>query len=325
MTIQGDLSTVHEPDGVYRILSLDGGGAKGFYTLGVLQEIEAVLNCHLHKRFDLIFGTSTGSIIAALLALGHSVKEITEFYTEHVPKVTGAWFPWTKSSALRGLSEKVFRQRGFNEVKTGVGIVATNWDAERPMIFKNDPAQAHGRPASFVPGFGVTVGDAVEASCAAYPYLMPKKLATPGGKNFTLIDGGYCANNPSLYALADAVGPLKKDHKQIRLVSVGVGVYPQKGFSVGTSLSWALKRTFGLRLAQKTFEINTQSMEWLNYALFKHIPTVRINNAYPQPEMATDLFEADLGKLNVLLQRGADSFGEQEVTLRKYLLTAEGD
>jgi patatin-like phospholipase/acyl hydrolase len=27
-------------DAPYRILSLDGGGAKGFYTLGVLKEIE---------------------------------------------------------------------------------------------------------------------------------------------------------------------------------------------------------------------------------------------------------------------------------------------
>jgi uncharacterized protein len=60
--------TLHgEPadDGLYRVLSLDGGGAKGFYTLGVLKEIEGMLGCPLYKRFDLIFGTSTGSIIAA--------------------------------------------------------------------------------------------------------------------------------------------------------------------------------------------------------------------------------------------------------------------
>jgi patatin-like phospholipase/acyl hydrolase len=50
------------------VLSLDGGGAKGFYTLGVLKEIEAMLGEPLWERFDLIFGTSTGAIIAALLA-----------------------------------------------------------------------------------------------------------------------------------------------------------------------------------------------------------------------------------------------------------------
>jgi len=62
-----------EKRNVCRILSLDGGGAKGFYTLGILREIEALLPRPIHKTFDLIYGTSTGSIIASLLSLGHSV------------------------------------------------------------------------------------------------------------------------------------------------------------------------------------------------------------------------------------------------------------
>jgi patatin-like phospholipase/acyl hydrolase len=57
-------------DKPYKILSLDGGGAKGFYTLGVLREIEGMTKAPLCETFDLIFGTSTGAIIAALLALG---------------------------------------------------------------------------------------------------------------------------------------------------------------------------------------------------------------------------------------------------------------
>lgn len=36
-----------------RVLTLDGGGAKGFYTLGVLKEIEAMVSCPLHQRFHL--------------------------------------------------------------------------------------------------------------------------------------------------------------------------------------------------------------------------------------------------------------------------------
>src|SRR2546429_1432380 len=74
-------------DGLCRILSLDGGGAKGFYTLGVLKEIEAMMKCPLYKRFDLVFGTSTGAIIAALIALGYAVDEIHELYKEHVPTI----------------------------------------------------------------------------------------------------------------------------------------------------------------------------------------------------------------------------------------------
>ncbi len=56
-------------DGLCRILSLDGGGATGFYTLGVLKEIEAMIDRPLYSRFDLVFGTSTGALIAALIAL----------------------------------------------------------------------------------------------------------------------------------------------------------------------------------------------------------------------------------------------------------------
>ena len=72
-----------------RILALDGGGAKGFYTLGVLKEIEALVGMPLYQRFDLIFGTSTGAIIAALLALGHTVDSIHGLYQDHVPTVIG--------------------------------------------------------------------------------------------------------------------------------------------------------------------------------------------------------------------------------------------
>ncbi|MDO9370829.1 MAG: patatin-like phospholipase family protein [Sphingopyxis sp.] len=66
---------VFDDDNPCRILSLDGGGAKGFYTLGVLRGLEGMLGKPLSERFDLVFGTSTGSIIAALICLGYSIDE----------------------------------------------------------------------------------------------------------------------------------------------------------------------------------------------------------------------------------------------------------
>ena len=160
-------------DGLFRILSLDGGGAKGFYTLGVLREIEALVGC----RLDLIFGTSTGAIIAALLALGRSVEEVHGLYKEYVPTIMQRKKPAEKSAALHDLADKVFEKNKFDSVKTGVGIVATKWEIERPMIFKGDVAQAHGRIGTFVPGFGVTIADAVEASCSAYPFFLRKTVS----------------------------------------------------------------------------------------------------------------------------------------------------
>ena len=174
-----------------RILSLDGGGAKGFYTLGVLREIEAMCGCPLFHKFDLIFGTSTGAIIAALLALGSSVDEIHALYLKHVPAVMRSHTSAGKSRALKRLVEIVFGSRKFSDLKTGVGIVATRWDFEKPMIFKASVEQAHGRKSTFVPGFGCSIADAVRASCSAYPFFQKVTINTGAGNPVTLIDGGY--------------------------------------------------------------------------------------------------------------------------------------
>ena len=56
------------------ILVLDGGGSKGVYTIGVLKELELKLSKPLCESFDLIYGTSTGSIIAALIGLGYKIR-----------------------------------------------------------------------------------------------------------------------------------------------------------------------------------------------------------------------------------------------------------
>ena len=157
-----------QPAAPCRILSLDGGGAKGFYTLGVLRQIEAMLGQRLWERFDMIFGTSTGAIIAALLALGKSVDDIHELYRTHVPAVMDCRTASTRSAALATLASDVFGGATFRDVKTGIGIVATRWQFERPMIFKGDAAQVHGRAATFIPGFGCTIADAIRGSCSAY-------------------------------------------------------------------------------------------------------------------------------------------------------------
>jgi len=299
----------------FKILSLDGGGAKGFYTLGVLREIEAMTGGPLCETFDLMFGTSTGSIIAALLALGYPVEAIHKLYCKHVPGVMSAWTKAGKTRALRRLGKTVLGRRKFNAFKTGIGIVATNWDSERPMIFKANPGQAHGRRDSFLPGFGVTIAEAIEASCSAYPFFEKKVLKTGRGDSVTLIDGGYCANNPTLYAIADALDALKKTRGQLRVVSIGVGEYPPKGRLSAKAAGMLVS----VQLLQKTLEVNTASMEQLRKLIYADVDTVRISDAFDKPELATDMFEHDLKKLNMLRQQGSESFARREGELRRLL------
>lgn len=301
-----------------RVLALDGGGAKGFYTLGVLKEIEAMVGCPLHQKFDLIYGTSTGAIIASLIALGYSVDAIHDLYRSYVPAVMSQTKREARSAALKKLADEVFGQKTFADVKTGIGVVAARWLTERPMIFKGHVGQAHGRTATFVPGFGVSIADAVRASCSAYPFFERTLVKTSKEGEVELIDGGYCANNPTLYALADAVEALGRSRQDIRLVSVGVGVYPEPKPSF--KMWFAKKYVLTVELLQKTLEINTQSMDQLRQVLFRDVPTIRISDAYTTPEMATDLLEHDLKKLNVLFQRGGESFASREAQLREFLV-----
>lgn len=303
----------------YRILSLDGGGAKGFYTLGVLEEIEGMIGCRLHERFDLIFGTSTGSIIGSMIALGMSIREIHDLYKKFVPDVMRLKKPSQKSAKLAELAAEIFKDAMFDDVKTAVGVVTTKWVIERPMIFKGSIEQAHGRKGTFKPGFGVKIGDAVRASCSAFPFFEPTTVTTAAGDEVKLVDGGYCANNPTLYAIADASRALNRAHKDLRVVSIGVGVYPSPKKSMFSMMYWA-KYLQSVQLLQKTLEINTQSMDQLRAILFKDVRTVRISDTFEQPEMATDLFEHDLKKLNILRQRGRESFAKVEATLKDFLL-----
>lgn len=310
--------TAHEPTAQYRILSLDGGGAKGFYSLGVLKEVEALLGNPLCDTFDLIFGTSTGAIIAALLALGRSIDDIHTLYRDYVPTVMRARTRRRKSAALRHLADAVFGKSAFTDIKTGIGIVSTRWMLEKPMIFKGDAGQVHGRHATFVPGFGCTISQAVQASCSAYPFFDKQTVTTGRGEAVELIDGGYCANNPTLYAIADAVTGLNIPRESLRVLSVGVGVYPEpKHWHPKRWGMWFAKRWLSVQLLQKTLNINTVSMEQLREVLFKDIWTIRISDTFEQPEMATDLLEDDLVKLNILYQRGGESFGKHEDALKE--------
>lgn len=305
-------------DDIYRILSLDGGGAKGFYTLGVLHEIEGMVGCRLHERFDLVFGTSTGAIIAALIALGNSVEEIHELYKAHVPTIMQRLTKSAKTEALQRLATEVFEDQKFDAFRTDVGIVTAKWIIETPMIFKTSGKQAHGRAGTFSPGFGCTIADAVQASCSAYPFFERKIVTTDSEDRVELIDGGYCANNPTLYAIADAVAALEQPAENIRVVNVGVGVYPEPKYPLYSPSRWARWLT-SVQLLQKTLEINTKSMETLRSVLFKDIGAVRISDTYETPEMATDMFEHDLDKLNLLRQRGRESFARYERQLEQFL------
>lgn len=293
----------------FKILSLDGGGAKGFYTLGFLRELEAAAKQPLCEFFDAIYGTSTGAIIASLLALGKPVKEVIELYKHHVPGILGQPCASGRSAALKKTADHLYGSFEWKDCKTRIGVVATNWTKERPLVFKDRIEATHGLQNTFIPGFGCSISEAVQASCSATPFFEAFNLKLKNDGEIEARDGGFCANNPSLIAVADAISGLKIDLGQLRLLSLGVGHYPspKPGW-----LSWFIQKLPSVQLLQKTLDVSANTTEIQTRFLVPGLPHIRVSDRFESPDLATDLLECSISKLNLLLQKGRDSFASRE-------------
>lgn len=295
----------------FKVLALDGGGSKGIYTLGVLREIERLLGGkRLNTEFGLFYGTSTGSIIAAALALGHSVDEIINFYNLKIPSIMQKFCSTRRSQALEEALKEFFGDRDFSSIEVGLGIVGTNISDNKPIIFKSLPGQAHAMKHTFKPGFGQTIATAVQASCSAYPFFDSKKIEVDEMIFKDVIDGGFVANNPALYALIDLQGPLKIANEDIRFLSIGTGTYPEK-YPIYAIPQGAFLIP-NLKMISMQFTANSNSVEVVFKLLSKNIKSVRINETFAQPELTTSLFESRSKVLQLLLSKGKDSFVSQE-------------
>lgn len=215
-----------EDDRPFRILALDGGGSKGAYTLGVLAYIEQELvGRPLAGQFQLVYGTSTGSIIGSMLALGHDVQTIWRQYQSLVPEVMGTRLPKTRSAKLRKLAHGIYQDQLFGSFTTRVAIVTVNLDLNGPLIFKSHQDQLLRPPTNgaFVPGFGAKIADAVVASCSARPFFEPHTVDLGAFGRRTLVDGGHMANNPMPLALLETDHALNVARSRVKVLSVGTG------------------------------------------------------------------------------------------------------
>jgi predicted acylesterase/phospholipase RssA len=240
--------------GPKRILALDGGGLRGILTLGILQRVEEELRrrhgndgafrlCHY---FDLIAGTSTGAIIAAMLAIGASVDEIAKKYFVLGSRV------FKRSLLRQGLLraryddgrlidelQAVFGAEttlGSERLLTGLMVVIKRLDSGSPWPVSNNPNGKYfrSRPGGTIGNGDYKLWQAVRASTAAPDYFDPERITIAQLPNHPpiygdFVDGGVSPfNNPALQAFMYATlggyrinWPAGEDN--ILLVSVGTG------------------------------------------------------------------------------------------------------
>src|SRR5436190_259113 len=139
--------------GPKRLLALDGGGVRGAITVAFLERIEAILSQRLGKQihlgdwFDLVGGTSTGSIIAGALALGYTIQDVKRFYLELAPRVFKRPF-WRimglqakfDALALRQEIQSIVGDDTLDSERliTGLCIVTKRMDTGSPWILANN-------------------------------------------------------------------------------------------------------------------------------------------------------------------------------------------
>ncbi|KAJ8605656.1 hypothetical protein CTAYLR_000165 [Chrysophaeum taylorii] len=187
-----------EKDGL-RVLCLDGGGVKGLATLQVLKKLEEI-HGPLHEIFDVIAGTSTGSLIAAGIAARRlSCADMEAMYEALIPAVFTTGFAsklaravdkgeFQDSTAVEAALQNEFGECGSLAslgTKPALLVIASKRTDEdsgyAPRVF-----------SSYDKACDVPVWQALRCSTAANFYFQPFQI---GDTHYR--DGGLVANNPT--------------------------------------------------------------------------------------------------------------------------------
>ncbi|MEM9540792.1 MAG: patatin-like phospholipase family protein [Cyanobacteria bacterium P01_E01_bin.42] len=259
----------------YKILSLDGGGFRGVMSARILKAVEEKLDRPLHEYFDLVAGTSTGSILAAGIALGKTADELLNLYKRrgqeifpdrirsfrNLTRISRGFFPvnlyphgvpGTKKKGLSTVLQEELGDTKIVEVEKPVLVIpAYNTLDRRTWWFvSNNPPSA---PQWYD---NIPIWELSSCSASAPTFFPPYDLEVPqpqlenqliAGQKYSFIDGGVAANNPALIAISHALfrpteiaGELKDlSLRDISILSIGTGK-PTQPFSYQQVKSWGM-------------------------------------------------------------------------------------
>jgi hypothetical protein len=277
--------------GPKRILALDGGGIRGILTLEYVAAIEAMLRKRFGKSdlvlcdyFDLIGGTSTGSIIAAGLACGMTADALKKLYRSIGTDIFQSSFwrlgllaPKFKSDALKHALDAQLgadTSLGSDRIRTGLMIMTKRLDTGSPWPLHNHPDAVFAKQDG-----GLLLTEAVRASTAAPTYFDPQKITISSRTGSTVsgafVDGGVSPfNDPALQLLMLAAlhGHGFRWHAgkdNLLLISAGTGVF-KKTFSTHEIVHMPAAEQ-GLRSLQSLMDdcgrVNHGMLQWLTNCL----------------------------------------------------------
>jgi uncharacterized protein len=272
----------------FKILALDGGGIRGVVAARILQEVEQeIINQgkgnFLHEYFDLVAGTSTGSILTGGIAVRKTSDELIKMYTKRGKDI----FPQDRKQRYKNFPSMIkpifdvfstpkYSHDGITKVLKDAYKSIRIKDIEKPIILILAYDTLY-RNTTFFTNCHPDLGDRWYDDCylweictasASAPTFFPPYKLEPVDKEkfgyweFPHIDGGVSANNPALAALSlvlrvsqSPVSPtIKQQYKldnlrleDISILSIGTGQtgepYQYEQISKWRGLNWAQNLT----------------------------------------------------------------------------------
>jgi predicted acylesterase/phospholipase RssA len=186
-------------------LALGGGGARGFAHIGVIRACQ-----ELGIPIDRICGTSMGSIVAGLYAMGMDWNAMTEHLRSHfLPKrrLSQYTFPILSIDTSRNYEKALRRLYGNTEIEdlpVNYFCVSCNLTTASVVIHRSGP-------------LAKWIGASISVPGIAPPYVERGEL---------LVDGGLLNNLPVDIAKADGAG-----------MAIAVDVSPETEFRLPSSYS----------------------------------------------------------------------------------------
>ncbi len=334
-----------------RILSIDGGGIRGYIPALVLEEVERRLQNKGNKKplgtlFDFIAGTSTGSIITlGLTAPSESPKDLdlqknapvyskkesafsaaklVEMYEKHGLEI----FPrriFRQLQDMRHAFTEKYNDGPFHEILDGYfgkrkisdalnNLLITTYDIQQhsPFIMKKVPYR---QPEN--ESYDYYMADAIKASSAAPTYFEPVKISSvDGSRQHYLVDGGVYAVNPSMCAYVEAQRIFPNARKYV-IFSLGTGSFIPN-WSIEKVMNWGLIEW--LQPSKKVpavLILNNGQAQAVDYHL-NHMPNVeyhRIN--IPLDGCSEDMDDAAPENMACLKERAEQIISQQSDSLER--------
>ena len=235
-----------------RILTLDGGGIRGVFSLEILLRMQTLLrewsgnpDMVLADHFDLFAGTSTGAIIATGLCWGMTVEEILDMYVRYGTTMFSP-VPWYRpvkrylvsryeAQPLSDMLQHIFSEDNEGKIpalldspklRKGLLVVVRNHTTGSAWPLTNNPNALYNNCDLPDCNLKIPLWKIVRASTAAPTYFDPEEIILDK-RPYVFVDGGITPyNNPALIAGLTAVLPSynmnwETGPDKIRITSVG--------------------------------------------------------------------------------------------------------